>query len=129
VTRRPLMPWPLPCYGTPVRPEFERAARYFARAGSAVLRRSIRVDIAHDPGWPYLAAYNDGAAVLNVVRWPTNTGQAHLQRWVDKLLVHECAHHWSAEHTSPEFRQGCCIAAARLAEYIRLTGDRIRGTA
>lgn len=96
-------------------------AREFARE---VLTAEVTVRVANAPMWPYRATYgpmglSGGQLTLNYgslgYRWfergPTDEE-------VNRLLIHEFAHHWVADHLSHEYQEACCRVGARLTRAV-----------
>jgi hypothetical protein len=87
-------------------------ARAFAREQMDV---SVHVDIANDIGWGFNAAYGPGHLTINVARlghrwfdeWPDNGD-------VERLLIHEFAHHAEPNHLSDGYHQALCAIGAKM---------------
>ncbi len=75
--------------------------------------RSLAVTIANDVGWGFGAAYSPGHLTLNLGR----LGHRWFDEWpedVERLLVHEFAHHSVSNHLSEEYHDTLCKLGAKL---------------
>jgi hypothetical protein len=77
---------------------------YASWLGRELLGSSVTVQVANDSGWPFAAAYGPaGILYLNVARLGLRWFENGVSEAVNELLLHELAHHFSADHLSTEY--------------------------
>jgi len=75
----------------------------------------IVAQVATEVTWPYAATYAPGHLTFNLGRLGHAWFDAAPGLEVDKLLIHEFAHHYSADHLSEEYHDALCVLGAKLA--------------
>ncbi len=96
-------------------------AKYLARE---ILECRITVQIADDPGWPFVATYGPGGLVLNAGRLGRHWFDAGACPRVTELLIHEFGHHVTPDHLSSEYYQALCrIGAQAMRLALESPGD------
>lgn len=89
---------------------------YVRHIGHRVLGRAIRVEVANDFGWPFVAAYGEGELILNYGRLGAAWFEEGACERVNELLIHELGHEFSLDHLSSEYHDGLCRVGARLVK-------------
>ena len=89
-------------------------ARYARRLAQGLLGAHIVVLYTRDRGWPCSAAYDCRTLCLNVGRLGHAWFEQGIREEVDALLLHEFAHHFSADHLSAEYHEALCTLGAKL---------------
>lgn len=79
-----------------------------------LLKTELAVTIATDKGWGFRAAYGNGSLTLSLNR----LGHAWFDTWPHpdgaRLLIHEFAHHWEANHLSEGYHDRLCMLGSEL---------------
>lgn len=92
------------------------------RVAIEVLQREINVIFANDPAWPFSATYGPGRLTLNVGRLGEKWFDLEAnQIAIERLLLHEFAHEYAADHLSDEYHEAICGIAARWLDSVRKT--------
>ncbi len=98
-------------------PSILPALDYIQRAAEHLLGKPIRIMLAQkNPGWHVVAAFGqEGILYLNYSRLG--------ERWfsrpltiINRLLIHELAHHYASNHLSEEYHDALCDLGARLTD-------------
>lgn len=79
-----------------------------------VLGIELAVEIAKEPTWPFAATYGPGALVLNYGRLGRGWFEQGATESVNRLLIHEFAHHYSLDHLSADYHEALCRIGAKL---------------
>lgn len=88
----------------------------YARAlARELLGTSIVVQVATEVTWPYAATYGPGHLTFNLGRLGHAWFDAAPRLEVDKLLIHEFGHHYSADHLSAAYHDALCELGAKMA--------------
>jgi hypothetical protein len=88
----------------------------YARAlARELMGATITVQIVTDVTWPYAATYGPGHLTFNLGRLGHAWFDAMSGVTVDKLLIHEFGHHYSADHLSEEYHDRLCELGAKMA--------------
>jgi hypothetical protein len=97
-----------------------RVAEYAKCIAVGVLGTFVRVQIANDVGWPFLAAYGpSGDLTLNVGRLGHSWFDGPIHK-IDELLIHEFGHHTAPDHLSAEYHKALCRIGAQIAGLWRM---------
>lgn len=96
--------------------EVAAVARYAERIGQLILGRPVTVRIANDFDWLFNAAYGDGLLYLNYAKLGRAWFAAEASEAVNRLLIHEYAHEYSADHLSHEYHEAICRVAAKMTD-------------
>lgn len=97
---------------------FESYAQWVAR--ECLYLDGLKVVIANDRGWKFRGAYGDATLTVNMAAMTTKRQwfeRCHAD--MDRLLIHELAHHRAPDHLSHKFHEECCRIGARLVELER----------
>jgi hypothetical protein len=76
----------------------------------------IQVDVVSKATWPYAATYGPGHLTFNLGRLGHAWFEAGPREEVDRLLIHEFGHHFSADHLSEEYHDAICKLGAKLTQ-------------
>jgi hypothetical protein len=76
---------------------------------------SITIQVVTDVTWPYAATYGPGHLTFNLGRLGHAWFDAITGVSVDKLLIHEFGHHYSADHLSEAYHDALCELGAKMA--------------
>jgi hypothetical protein len=76
----------------------------------------IKVDVVSRATWPYAATYGPGHLTFNLGRLGHAWFESGPREDVDRLLIHEFGHHFSADHLSGEYHDALCKLGAKLAQ-------------
>ena len=74
-----------------------------------------RCQIAREPKWPYGATYGKGRLVFNLSRCGRAFFEQSTMDNVNRLLIHEFAHHYESDHLSERYYDALADLAARNA--------------
>lgn len=102
----------------------ECLASYAQALARDLLQSSVEVTLANDREWRFGGAYRRGHLTISIVgrsHWFSNglhSFRDHIVE-IDRLLIHEYAHHNVSNHLSEEFHEECCKLGARLAAALR----------
>lgn len=97
-------------------PAMDAVVAYIHRVAPTLLGRTIRVEIARNPQWPFGATYGpDDGLVLNLGRLGHKWFSGPLAA-INSLLIHEFGHHYSGNHLSSEYHDALTAIGARLAD-------------
>ena len=91
-----------------------RIADYARDLARELMGATITVQIATDVTWPYAATYGPGHLTFNLGRLGHAWFDAMPGVMVDKLLIHEFGHHYSADHLSEEYHERLCELGAKM---------------
>lgn len=87
----------------------------YARAlARELMGATITVQIVTDVTWPYAATYGPGRLTFNLGRLGHAWFDAAPGIAVDKLLIHEFGHHYSADHLSEEYHDRLCELGGKM---------------
>jgi hypothetical protein len=99
-------------------PSMQRLADYAREAGQRLLGMPIHVRLVNARNWtpehsarPIAATFGNGVLTLNVPRIAITNRKA-----VNKLLIHEFAHHFAADHLSEDYHDALCRLGADFTE-------------
>jgi hypothetical protein len=62
---------------------------------------------------------------FNVFRLGYGWFEQGITEEVDRLLLHEAAHHFSGDHLSEEYHEGICLLGARLKKLALEKPDKV----
>jgi hypothetical protein len=88
---------------------------YAVAVGRELLGCHIQVAIAREPKWPYGATYGRGRLVFNLARCGRSFFEQGITDDVNRLLLHEFAHHYEGDHLSQRYYDALADLGARLA--------------
>src|SRR5579859_7297721 len=95
--------------------QFEKLAQMLAQE---LIKRSLTIVFADDPGWGFNGCYGGGKLTVNVRAkgrdWFRGTPAELLENWVP-FLIHEFAHEKVHGHLSEDYHIECCRLAGVLA--------------
>jgi hypothetical protein len=89
-------------------------ARYAEAVGRELLGETVLVEILNNATCGIAADYGRGKLRLNVGRLGKGWFKLGITIEVDKLLIHEFAHHYESDHLSEGYYDACCRLGARL---------------
>jgi hypothetical protein len=99
----------------------QQIVNYAMMIGQELLGCRVHVVIAREPSWPYGATYGKSRLVFNLAR----CGRAFFERGitddVNRLLIHEFAHHYEGDHLSEGYHKALADVGARLARLALIT--------
>jgi len=90
-------------------------AVYACAIGQHLLDAHVMVTFAREPKWPYGATYGKGRLVFNVTRCGRQFFEQGITDDVNRLLIHEFAHHYESDHLSEGYYKALADMGARLA--------------
>ena len=83
-----------------------------------LIKRSLTVVFANDPGWAFNGCYGGGKLTVNVQAngrdWFRGTPAALLENWIP-FLIHEFAHDKVHGHLTEDYHVECCRLSGVLA--------------
>ena len=97
------------------RPGCGRSSTMQSMIGQELLGCHVHVVIAREPTWPYGATYGKGRLVFNVSRCGRGFFEQGITDDVNRLLIHEFAHHYESDHLSEAYYKALADVGARLA--------------
>lgn len=87
----------------------------YARAlARELMGAMITVQVTTDISWLYIATYGPGHLTFNLGRLGHTWFDAPPRLEVDKLLIHEFGHHYSADHLSEAYHDALCDLGAKM---------------
>jgi hypothetical protein len=92
-----------------------RIVEYARDLAQELMGAMIVVQIATEVTWPYAATYGPGHLTFNLGRLGHAWFDAVPRLEVDKLLIHEFGHNYSADHLSEEYHDRLCELGGKLA--------------
>ena len=95
-------------------------AGYSRAIGRELLGCHVDVAFALEPTWPYAATYGKGRLVFNVNKCGRAFFESGATDAVNKLLIHEYAHHYESDHLSESYYSALADLGAPLTRW-RLT--------
>lgn len=90
-------------------------AVYACAIGQHLLDAHVTVTIAREPKWPYAATYGKGRLVFNLARCGRRFFEQGITDDLNRLLLHEFAHHYESDHLSERYYDALADLGARLA--------------
>jgi len=99
---------------------------YAMAVGQELLGCRVHVTIAREPKWPYGATYGKGRLVFNLSRCGRRFFEQGISDDVNRLLIHEFAHHYESDHLSERYYDALADLGARLARLALDTPDLFR---
>jgi len=90
-------------------------AVYACAIGQHLLDAHVTVTIAREPKWPYAATYGKGRLVFNLARCGRRFFEQGITDDLNRLLLHEFAHHYESDHLSEQYYDALADLGARLA--------------
>ena len=90
-------------------------AVYACAIGQHLLDSHVTVTIAYEPKWPYGATYGKGRLTFNMARCGRRFFEQGITDDVNRLLIHEFAHHYESDHLSESYYKALADLGARLA--------------
>lgn len=99
---------------------------YAMAVGQQLLGCRVHVIIAGEPKWPYGATYGKGRLVFNLSRCGRRFFEQGISDDVNRLLIHEFAHHCESDHLSEHYYDALADLGARLARLALDTPDLFR---
>lgn len=99
---------------------------YAMAVGQELLGCRVHVAIAREPKWPYGATYGKGRLVFNLSRCGRRFFEQGITDDVNRLLIHEFAHHYESDHLSERYYDALADLGARLARLALDTPDLFR---
>lgn len=90
-------------------------ADYAETLGNLLLDCAIDVCIVRESKWPYAATYGKGRLVINLSRCGRRFFEQGISDDVNRLLIHEFAHHYESDHLSERYYEALADLGARLA--------------
>jgi hypothetical protein len=103
-----------------------QVAVYASAIGMHLLGCHVTVNMAREPDWPYGATYGKGRLTFNLSRCGRRFFEQGITDDVNRLLVHEFAHHYEADHLSERYYDALADLGARLARLALNTPDLFR---
>ena len=94
---------------------------YAMMIGQELLGCRVHVVIAREPKWPYGATYGKGRLVFNLSRCGRGFFERGITDDVNRLLIHEFAHHYEGDHLSEGYYKALADVGARLARLALTT--------
>jgi len=88
---------------------------YVMAVGHELLDCHVHVVIAREPKWPYGATYGKGRLVFNLARCGRRFFEQGITDDVNRLLIHEYAHHYESDHLSQRYYDALADLGARMA--------------
>ncbi len=88
---------------------------YVSVIGEALLGCHVSMTIAREANWPYRATYGKGRLVFNASKCGYRLFEQGITDDLNKLIIHEFAHHYVSDHLSEAYYDACCDVGARLA--------------
>jgi hypothetical protein len=92
-------------------------ADYAEGIGNLLLDSVIDVTFAREPHWPYGATYGKGRLTFNYSRCGRAFFENGVTDEVNRLLIHEFAHHYESDHLSEGYYKALADVGAR---FVRL---------
>lgn len=92
-----------------------QVAVYACAIGQHLLDAHVTVTFAREPKWPYGATYGKGRLVFNLTRCGRQFFERGITDDVNRLLIHEFAHHYESDHLSEGYYKALADMGARLA--------------
>lgn len=96
-------------------PAMAEVAEYATRLGAVLLRTTVTVRMVSDVTWPFAATYGPSTLTFNLGRLGHKWFSGPLPR-INELLIHEFAHHSSANHLSSEYHDALSRLGAELTQ-------------
>ena len=93
----------------------QQIVSYAMMIGQELLGCRVHVAIAREPSWPYGATYGKGRLVFNLARCGRGFFERGITDDVNRLLIHEFAHHYEGDHLSEGYHKALADVGARLA--------------
>jgi len=84
-------------------------------AGALLGAGRLHITIASEATWPFAATFGGYELTLNMGRLGRDWFEKPNLEAINRLLLHEFAHHYAADHLSSEFHEAICRLGARLA--------------
>lgn len=91
-----------------------RISDYARALARELMEAMITVQVTTDISWPYIATYGPGHLTFNLGRLGHTWFDAPPRLEVDKLLIHEFGHHYSADHLSEAYHDALCDLGAKM---------------
>jgi hypothetical protein len=98
-----------------------QVVNYAMMIGQELLGCRLHVVIAREPSWPYGATYGKGRLVFNLARCGRRFFEQGITDDVNRLLIHEFAHHYEGDHLSEGYHKALADVGARLARLALTT--------
>ena len=94
--------------------ELAASVRYIERVSERLIGHPISVRITNTRNWPFAAAYGKATGmILNTARLERGWAEGPLAA-KNRILIHELAHHTSANHLSAQYHEALCRLGAEL---------------
>ena len=93
----------------------QQIVNYAILIGQELLGCPVHVVIAREADWPYRATYGKGRLVFNLSRCGRAFFENGIADDVNRLLIHEFAHHYEGDHLSECYHKALADVGARLA--------------
>ncbi len=93
----------------------QQIVNYAILIGQELLGCPVHVVIAREVDWPYRATYGKGRLVFNLSRCGRAFFENGIADDVNRLLIHEFAHHYESDHLSECYHKALADVGARLA--------------
>jgi len=95
-------------------PGMRKIADYAEALGNLLLDSTMDVSFAREPRWPYGATYGKGRLTFNYSRCGAAFFENGASDDVNRLLIHEFAHHYESDHLSAGYYKALADLGARL---------------
>ena len=83
----------------------QQIVNYAILIGQELLGCPVHVVIAREADWPYRATYGKGRLVFNLSRCGRGFFENGIADDVNRLLIHEFAHHYESDHLSESYHK------------------------
>ena len=93
----------------------QQIVNYAILIGQELLGCPVHVVVAREADWPYRATYGKGRLVFNLSRCGRAFFENGIADDVNRLLIHEFAHHYESDHLSECYHKALADVGARLA--------------
>ena len=94
--------------------------------GQHLLDSHVTVTYAREPNWPYGATYGNGRLTFNLARCGRRFFEQGITDDVNRLLIHEFAHHYESDHLSEGYYKALADLGARLVRLALDTPELFR---